>query len=107
METYDEPLRTLFRRRRKYLWISIGGVLAAVTLVMATSLFSGEAAAAVFVLCAFVYLLAVAWLTGHVLLSRCPRCNRRYFTLFYGQFPGGWVFQNRCAHCGLSSSTNA
>lgn len=63
--------------------------------------FDAGLAAATFLILWLVTLVTVVWLGARVLLSRCPRCQRRFFAIFYRQFLGGGLFQRNCAHCGL------
>ena len=105
METlagYDEPSKDLRVRRKTYWVVGVGGAVAAMAAIAASTMVSEGVVAATFLAAVVVYLIAFTWAALRLFFFVCPRCYQRFHSLFYRQFPGGWLFQRRCAHCGLS-----
>jgi hypothetical protein len=93
--------RELRGRRRAFWIVGLGGTIGVVSLVLLLSLVNGGLAAAVFLLAVPVNVIAFSWVALRLLWFICPNCRQRFFRLFYCQFPGGWLFQHRCARCGV------
>jgi hypothetical protein len=91
----------LKRRTRLYWGVAAGQALATIALVLIVSVFSGLAAATLFLLSVATYVPACIAVWLWLMRFKCPRCHHRWFKLVGGTPP---PFATKCGSCGLPKS---